>query len=246
MYRNNMCGVKAPTVTKSQEWNKSSQPEKDIPSGCTWFQCFACRISTFWWSRFGLTLQDVRIYDRIVSVNGKAGSSHFTCCRSELWQRKLSKCCTVWLNWRELHDMELVSLDLLFLSLPCNNLKRYLTFWSADIERTKRVWALLAAYFHILFWTNSACWPSLFRIQVVPEVFSMAASRNKYCNRYINAFASQKRFGGQAGTAMDLLAAMKARHWDADCLSTHQYIFWSVCCHRCHIRLMGNLSSSYV
>ena len=31
-----MCGVKAPTVTKSQEWNKSSQPEKDIPSGCTW------------------------------------------------------------------------------------------------------------------------------------------------------------------------------------------------------------------
>ena len=44
----------------------------------------------------------------------------------------------------------------------------------------------------------------------------MAASRNKYCNRLIdasiNAFASQKRFGGQAGTAMDLLAAMKARH----------------------------------
>ena len=39
------------------------------------FNALLAEFQHFGWSRFGLTRQDVRIYDRIVSVNGKAGSS---------------------------------------------------------------------------------------------------------------------------------------------------------------------------
>ena len=37
------------------------------------FNALLAEFQHFGWSRFGLTRQDVRIYDRIVSVNGKAG-----------------------------------------------------------------------------------------------------------------------------------------------------------------------------